>query len=31
MSVRELHKAARRRTILDAARALILEGGRGDF
>jgi AcrR family transcriptional regulator len=31
MSIRELHKAARRRTILDAARALILEGGRGDF
>jgi AcrR family transcriptional regulator len=31
MSVRELQKAARRRVILDAARALILEGGRGDF
>jgi AcrR family transcriptional regulator len=28
---RETQKAARRRKILDAARALILEGGRGDF
>ena len=28
---RESQKAARRRKILDAARALILEGGRGDF
>ena len=30
-STRERQKAARRRRILDAARALILEGGRGDF
>ncbi len=31
MSTREIQKAARRRVILDAARSLILEGGRGDF
>src|SRR6516165_2111236 len=31
MSIRESQKAARRSAILDAARSLILEGGRGDF
>ncbi|RYD82105.1 MAG: TetR family transcriptional regulator, partial [Sphingomonadales bacterium] len=31
MSTREAQKAERRLMILDAARALILEGARGDF